>query len=180
WTIQTFAGGGPNGVVAKGTAVGDVSGIATDSAGTVFISSSTEGEIWDIANGNLNLVAGSGVVPDGQAYSVAGDAGPALQATILPGQIAFDRKGNYFIPDPVFNRVRKVDSNGIITLLAGDGVIQNDGTCLYDGDGPATQHTLCQPTSVAVDRSGNLYISEYGSNRVRKVDNFGNMTTFAG
>jgi sugar lactone lactonase YvrE len=179
WTIQTFAGGGPNNIPASGTAVG-LGSVSTDSDGTLFISGGTEGEIWKVLNGNLLIVAGAGVQTAGQSYSYAGDGGAATAATVFgAGQVAFDQNGNFFIPDSVWNRVRKVDRNGIITLLAGDGVFQS-GKCVFDGDGPATQHTLCQPISTAVDAHGNVYVSDHQNNRVRKVDAAGNMTTFAG
>lgn len=181
WTIQTFAGGGPNNIPASGTAVGDIGGVATDSTGILYISSSIEGEIWKVANGNLMIVAGAGVGAAGQSYSYAGDGGPATKATLLgAGQIAFDQNGNFFIPDSAWSRVRKVDHNGIITLFAGSGARQGNGTCVFDGDGPATQHTLCQPISTAVDSQGNVYISDHENNRIRKVDAAGNMTTVAG
>lgn len=180
WTIQTFAGGGPNNIPASGTAVGYLGGVATDSTGTLYISGAIEGEVWKLVNGNLIIVAGAGVTGAGQSYSDDGDGGPATEATVTAaGQIAFDRNGDFFIPDSGLERVRKVDQNGIITLVAGNGVFQG-GKCVFDGDGPATQHTLCAPVSVAVDAQGNLYIADSGNNRIRKVDASGNMTTFAG
>lgn len=178
WTIQTFAGGGPNNIPASGTAVGDVGGVATDSTGTLYISGSFEGEVWKVVNGNVVIVAGAGVGP-GQ-YSYAGDGGPATEATLFSARkIAFDQNGNFFLPDDRWNRVRKVDQNGIITLFAGNGVFPG-GICAFDGDGPATQHSLCQPVSTAVDAQGNVYIADALNNRIRKVDAAGNMTTFAG
>jgi hypothetical protein len=124
WTIQTFAGGGPNNIPASGTAVGNVGGVATDSTGTLYISGAIEGEVWKLVNGNLIIVAGAGVTGSGQ-YSYDGDGGPATEATVIePGQIAFDRNGDFFIPDSALERVRKVDRNGIITLIAGNGVFQ--------------------------------------------------------
>jgi uncharacterized protein (TIGR03437 family) len=118
----------------------------------------------------ITTVAGNGV------SSYSGDGGPAIQATLdNPVYVATDFFGNLFIVDQNNNRVRQVDSNGIITTLAGNG------TADYSGDGgPATEATLNSPTGVCTDASGNLFIADEGNYVVRKVDTSGNITTVAG
>jgi len=80
--------------------------------------------------------------------------------------------GNLYIADWGNNRIRKV-SNGVITTVAGNG------TAGFSGDtGPAVSAELALPIGIAVDSAGNLYISDYGNNRIREVSN-GVITTVA-
>lgn len=100
-----------------------------------------------------------------------GDGGPATSAVLADAHsIAVDASGNLYIADSADNRIRKV-SDGIITTVAGNG---NAG---FSGDnGPATGAELNGPDYVAVDSAGNLYIADFGNNRIRKVAN-GVLTT---
>jgi sugar lactone lactonase YvrE len=117
----------------------------------------------------------------GDGGSQLGDGGPATEAGLCdPADVAFDAAGNMYIADtgvycsgPGGNTVRKVDTHGTITTVAGTGEAGFSG----DG-GPATKAKLNSPIAVAVDREGNLYIS--GDHRIRKVDKDGIITTFAG
>ena len=150
YTIQTFAGGGvPQGVPAPFASLGAVGGVATDSAGNVYIALVSYSAVvrMDAATHVLTLVAGAGTA----GYS--GDNGPAASAQLnQPSGMAVDSAGNLYIADAGNNRVRKV-SNGVITTASGGGV------------GAQLSH----PTGVAVDTSGNLYIADSGNNVVRKV-----------
>jgi trimeric autotransporter adhesin len=118
----------------------------------------------------VSTVVGTGTA----GYS--GDGGPAAQATINRAvYVATDLFGNLFIADQNNNRVRRVNSKGIITTVAGNG---NAG---FSGDGgPATQASLNSPTGVCTDPSGDLFIADVGNFRIRKVDTSGNITTVAG
>jgi hypothetical protein len=115
-------------------------------------------------------VAGNG------SLGYAGDGGPATAATLFyPTGVALDNAGNLYIADQNNQRIRKVDANGIITTVAGNG------TAGYAGDGgPATSAAIDRPTGVSLDNAGGLYIAEYGGNRIRKVDVNGTITTVAG
>ena len=117
----------------------------------------------------ISTVAGNGT----QGFS--GDSGAPTSAQLaLPGSIAFDSSGNLYIADGANNRVRKV-AGGVITTLAGTG------TAGYTGDkGAATSAELNDPTGVAVDSSGNVYIADTANNVVRMVNPSGTITTFAG
>jgi len=112
-----------------------------------------------------------------------GAGGPATSAAFCgPTDVALDAAGNIYISDtgdycsgPGGVTVRKVDSHGVITTVAGTG---EEG---YSGDGgPATKARLNFPFAVAVDREGNLYISDENNYRIRKVDKEGIITTIAG
>ena len=103
-------------------------------------------------------------------------ADAAIEARLkIPAGLTFDKKGNLYIADRNNHRIRKVDTRGIITTVAGNG------TAGFSGDGgKATQAQLNLPSGVAVDDKGNIYISDRSNNRVRVVDNKGTITTFAG
>jgi uncharacterized protein (TIGR03437 family) len=117
----------------------------------------------------INTIAGS---PGNPGF--AGDNGAAVSAQLnFPGGIAVDSSGNIYIADGLNNRVRKI-SGGVITTVAGNGTVG------YTGDkGSATSAELSNPTGVAVDSKGNLYIADSGNNVVRMVAG-GTITTFAG
>lgn len=118
------------------------------------------------APGDISTVAGGGV----------GDGGTATAATTYaPYGVTTDAAGNLYIADTYNNRVRKVDTGGTITTVAGNGL------ATFGGDGgPATAASLHYPTSVALDGAGNLYIADLYNHRIRKVNGSGTITTVAG
>jgi hypothetical protein len=147
----------------------DPSHVAVDAAGNLYIADTFRVRKVDV-NGIITTVAG-----DGQS-GYSGDGGPATEASFMGVRgVALDVAGNLYIADQGNNRIRKVDTNGIITTIAGSGM---QG---YEGDGgPATEAKLYRPLSVAVDVSGNLYIADDGNNCIRKVEKNGIITTIAG
>ena len=105
-----------------------------------------------------------------------GDGGPAAEALFRdPNGVAVDGAGNLYIADTKNRRIRKVDSTGTITTIAGTGEYGFGG----DG-GPAAEAQLGGPSGVAVDGAGNLYIADLNNGRIRKVDSTGTITTIAG
>jgi sugar lactone lactonase YvrE len=106
-----------------------------------------------------------------------GDGGPATAAQIgKPSFVRADGKGNYYVADSTFSVIRKITSAGVISTIAGTG------TAGYSGDGgAATLAQLAFPTGIAIDTAGNVFISDYFNNCVRKVDALtGNISTYAG
>ncbi|MDA8100501.1 MAG: hypothetical protein M0042_12865 [Nitrospiraceae bacterium] len=122
------------------------------------------------APGDIVTTAGTGTT------GFSGDSGLATSASVsYPSGVTSDLAGNLYIADSGNNRIRKVDTSGVITTIAGTGV---DG---YFGDnGPATSANLSYPISVSFDANGNLYIADFGNNRIRKIDTAGTITTVAG
>ena len=133
-------------------------GVAVDSAGNLYIADTGNSRIRkvSVANGTITTVAGNGT------SGFTGDGSSATSAELnRPVGVAVDSAGNLYIADTGNNRIRKV-SNGVITTIAGSGA---QG---YSGDGgPATIAALSVPTGVAVDSAGNVYIADYGNDRVR-------------
>jgi sugar lactone lactonase YvrE len=140
--------------------------------GTQFVTGSATGSAGVFVPGIINTVAGDA------SWVYAGDGVPATGAPIfLPFGIVVDGKGNLFIADSSNNRIRRVDATTkIVTTYAGDGVVGSSGN-----NGPATSASLNNPTSLAMDPAGNLYIADSGNNVIRRVDAFtGNITLYAG
>jgi uncharacterized protein (TIGR03437 family) len=106
----------------------------------------------------------------------SGDTGPAAQAEInrVVG-LAADAAGNIYLADQNNNRVRKVDTHGVITTFAGTGVAG------FSGDGAAAaQAQLNQPLGVCVAPSGAIYVNDEANGRVREISTSGTITTVAG
>ncbi len=166
----TYGFGGDGGP-AKSALLGNPLGVAVDPTGTVFIADTESQRVRRVdTNGIIITVAGNGL------RSFGGDGGPAIDAKLDdPLEATFDREGNMYIADRWNHRVRRVDTNGVITTVAGNG------TPVFSGDGGlATTASLRFPVSVAVDQEGNIYIADLSNKRIRKVDTNGIITTFAG
>jgi uncharacterized repeat protein (TIGR01451 family) len=147
-------------------------GVVRDSAGNTYIADTYNHRVRKVAaNGTIATVAGTGV------SGFVGDKGAATSAQLnLPNGLALDSAGNLYIADTNNSRVRKVDSSGNITTVAGNGIC-----CASTGDGgPATSAGIGAPYGLAVDSSGNLYISDVDNSVVRKVAASGTITTVAG
>ncbi len=174
--ITTVAGSGTSGFGGDGGAAAaaqlrEPGGAAVDSAGNLYIADAGNHRIRKVDSGGaITTVAGSGTSGFG------GDGGAAAAAQLRePGGAAVDSAGNLYIADAGNHRIRKVDSGGAITTVAGSG------TSGFGGDGgAATAAGLDNPIGVAVDSAGNLYIADAGNHRIRKVDTLGAITTVAG
>ncbi len=177
-TVAGFAGeknqfSGDGGAATKASIyiASNHNGMAVDAAGNLYIADDGHHRIRkvDLA-GTITTVAGNGHI------NFSGDGGPATAATVWrPSDVALDRAGNLYIADTNNSRIRKVDKAGIITTVAGNGSIGNNG----DG-GPATSAALFYPMGVAVDGAGNIYIADQNAYNVRKVDTAGIIHTVAG
>jgi sugar lactone lactonase YvrE len=144
-------------------------GIAFDSAGNMFLSERIPCRIRrvDAATGIITTVAGTYDLERCPAGCYSGDGVPAKDALLYgPRGLWVDAKNNLFIADTFNHRIRRIDAaTGIITTIAGNGAKG------YSGDGgPARDASFDSPCHVAVDLSGNVYISDTLNNRIRRVD----------
>jgi hypothetical protein len=135
--------------------------------------------IADRGNQRVRKVATTGIITTVAGNGVSGYNGDDIPATSArlrtPYSLAVDSHGNLFIADYDNERVRKVNSDGIISTVAGTGVATASG----DG-GLAIEAGLHKPSHVLVTAAGDLFISEQNNNRVRRVDPTGMIETFAG
>jgi serine/threonine protein kinase, bacterial len=217
------------GLVQKGAVatITQFSDIVFDPKGNLFASDRLNHQIRKIdTEGNISTIAGTG---DSDHY---GDNGPALEAAFRdPNALASDSEGNIFIADTANNLIRRIDTKGVVTTFAGNGEhsdsgdggpalkasirsmddiefnpagelhilgtnthkvrkITKDGKIMtvagkgyagFFGDGgSATKAMLKNPAAISFDSKGNMYIADMGNNRIRKVDDQGIITTFAG
>ena len=173
--ITTFAGTGLSGYSGDGgsaslATLANPSGIATDLSGNLYVA--------DYYNNCIRKISAAGIITtfagnDSAGYK--GDGGPATAAWLFgPTSVAADIAGNVYIADNLNSRVRKVDTTGIITTIAGNGLTS------FSGDGGPAINAELDARSVAVDNSGNIYIADYSSGRIRKINNAGIIHTIAG
>ena len=175
-TISTVAGNGIKGYSGNGDSaihakLSNAAGVALDPIGNLYIVESENNVVRKVdSNGIITVYAGNAIFGSG------GDGGLATSAELKsPFNIRFDAAGNLFIADYQNCRIRKVDKNGIITTVAGNG------TYGFNGDsGLAIKAQLGGPTGVAIDSAGNLYISDANNHRIRKVDTNGIISTITG
>ncbi len=172
--ITTVVGNGSYGFSGDGGAataaeLGCPNGIAVNGAGNLlFIADSDNNVIRkvDLSQSTPVIVTVAGNHTLGSGYS--GDSYAATSAQLsYPVGVTLDADGNLLIADTGNNVVRKVDSTGVISTVAGDYALG----CGYSGDGyAATGAQLNAPTSITVDSSGNLYVADSANNVVRKID----------
>ncbi|MBX3165177.1 MAG: T9SS type A sorting domain-containing protein [Bacteroidetes bacterium] len=174
--ITTIAGNGTSGFSGDGglatfAELKGTANIAVDNIGNIFIADMNNSRIRKVdINGIISTVAGNGTV----GYS--GDGGQAVAAQLgVPAGVGVDKEGNLFIADRYYHCIRKINTNGTITTIAGTGISG------YSGDyGLAALAQLYFPTALDVDTLGNIYIVDELNSCIRKIDTSGIITTIAG
>jgi len=174
--ISTIAGNGMfgfsgDGGIATAAELNGPMGIFTDAAGNIYVADIGNERIRQINKaGYINTIAGNGT------YGFSGDGGHAISAAFEdPAGICGDVSGNIYVADEFNNRVRKINTTGIISTIAGCGVHG------YSGDGGvATLAELYYPSGVAVDSAGDILIADESNNCIRKVNTQGIISTIAG
>ena len=171
--ITTIAGTGTAGyngenIIATAAEI-NACDICLDKAGNIYVAEYNNRRVRKIdTSGIITTIAGTGVVGS------SGDGGPAINAMLSPNGITIDDTGNLYIPDPYASLVREIKPSGIISTIAGTG------TPTYIGDGmPATTASF-QPAHICLDGINNLYISDKYNNRVFKIDQSGIFWLVAG
>lgn len=175
-TISTLAGNGARGYSGDGGPAmqAQLNGpwdVDVGPDGAIYIADTGNHRIRRVDTaGRISTVAGTGT------SGSAGDGGPAIQAQLNgPRDVAVGPDGALYVADGENHRVRRVDTAGRISTVAGAGTAGSAG----DG-GPATQAQLNTPHGVDIDADGIVYIADLHNNRVRRVDPSGVITTVAG
>lgn len=185
-TVATLAGRGKIGPLGGGYADGptlnaqfhDPMGLTIDAEGNLYVS--------DWVNHRIRKIA-----PDGTVTTVAGSRAPGPYSDILDGPVetarlfgpeglTVDDEGNIYVADTLNNRIRRISPAGMVTTVAGSG----PGTVYgFDGalvDGPANTARFNDPSDVAVDADGVLYVTDRLNHVIRRITPDGQVSTFAG
>ncbi len=173
--ITTICGNGTSGYSGDGGAATAAAlhgprGLAVDAGGKIFIT--------DFYNQRIRSINTAGIISTiaGSTSGYSGDGGPATAASFLnPYGLDIDVSGNLLIVDAGNDVVRQINSSGIISTIAGNGLpgISGDG-------GPATDARLYRPTGITTNSSGNLYIADNQYSVIRKVTGAGIISRFGG
>ncbi len=158
--------------------ISDITGVVVDNNGDIYFTGESNSAVYKISTGGVNLAANYGLIDSGTVHIVAGsggtsgssgDGGPATAALLtFPYTLALDKYHNLYIADGDVTRIRVVDTSGIIHTIAGDG------TMGFSGDGGSAllaemDNIGSGEAFISLDTAGNLYISDNGNNRIRKV-----------
>ncbi len=146
-------------------------GVAVAADGTVYFTDTVNHRIRKIAtDGTISTIAGTGDL------GFSGNGQPATSALLaFPDRITIDSSGNLFFVDQSGFRVRKISTSGTITTVAGNG------NCCYSNEsGSALNSPFYYIEGIAVDGSGNLFLSEEYANKIKKVTPSGGLSTYAG
>ena len=185
-TITTVAGAGSRGFSGDGgpatrARLNTPDGVAFDAAGNLYIADTLNHRIRKVNRaGTIVTVAGNGAIStvghSTGGFGFSGDGGPAVYAQLsIPEGVAVDAHGNIYIADTGNDRIRRVDTKGIIRTVAGTG---NNP---YSGDGgPATRANLYAPVGIAIGPGGSVYFSERYQQTVRMITARGVMVLVAG
>ncbi len=181
--IATIAGTGAPGFSGDGgmatAATLDLpTALTLDASGNLYVADSNNHRVRRIAaaTGAITTVAGNGV----EAF--AGDNGPATAASIdSPNGLALDASRNLYIADTHNGRVRMVSAaTGVISTVAGAGVVAGNVLSFGGDNGPATAAGLALPRGLTMDAAGNLYFADSANHRIRRISPTGVITTVAG
>ncbi len=166
--IAAYSG---DGGLATSASINKAYSITKGADGSMYIADSWNSMIRKVSpTGIISTIGGTGV------WGFSGDGGPATAAKLNgPTSVTLDAAGNLYVADQSNHRIRKINTSGIITTIAGNGSVGFSG----DG-GPATAASLFEPTAAALDASGNIFIADQFNNRIRKVTPAGIISTYAG
>ena len=182
-TVSTLAGSSAGNTDGTGTTAefdGPI-GVAVDSSGALYVADSTNNEIRKIVCTGSTASTCTVTTLAGLGPTQGGDTnGPGTSATFnYPTGVAVDSSGNLYVADFYNNQIRKIVCTGstastcTVSTFAGSGAKGN-----LDGVGTAAEFD--EPSGVAVDSSGNVYVADYGNNEIRKITPAGDVTTLAG
>jgi ATP-dependent protease HslVU (ClpYQ) peptidase subunit len=168
--VSTFAGSGIAGAT-DGSGIGASfnypRGVTVDASGNIYIA--------DNGNNKIRKITSSGVVSTlaGNGNIGAADGNGTTASFSTPDAVAVDASGNVYVADEVNNKIRKITPSGVVSTLAGSGT-----TASTDGIGIAASFN--HPGGIAIDVSGNVYVTEFITNKIRKISQAGVVATLAG
>jgi sugar lactone lactonase YvrE len=169
-TVTTFAGNGAMGSLnGKGTAASFsyMMGVAADAIGNIYVADSHNNLIRKISlEGIVTTLAGNG--------SVGSSDGRGDTASFFnPGGVAVDKNGNVYVADTHNSLIRKISPDGFVTTLAGKRIYKS---------APGTDSTIRfdNPTGIATDGDGNVYVADWANDLIRKISPAGKVTNLAG
>ncbi|MEH3086034.1 MAG: NHL repeat-containing protein [Xylophilus ampelinus] len=168
-TVSTFAGGARGFADGNGTSAqfNFPVGIAMDSTGNLIVADYGNHRIRKITpDGTVTTVAGTGIL----GYI---DGSAAAAQFRFPAGVALERNGNIVVADYDNSRIRRISTAGLVTTIAGTGASNSL-------DGPVATAEFRTPTGIAVDSSGNIFVSDRFGHRIRKIGTDGMVTTVAG
>ncbi|MCL2659966.1 MAG: Ig-like domain repeat protein, partial [Acidobacteriaceae bacterium] len=187
----TASSTGDNGAATSAT-INQPQDVTSDGAGNLYVVDAGGNRVRkvNLLSGIITTVAGNGTAcPVGTNFTTGtacGDGGAATSATLnfgTNGTVVLDSAGNLYIADFNNSVVRKVDTTGTISTVAGTGTnctAYSSATNYCDDNSQATAARLGQPIAVALDAAGDIYITDRTNSIVRKVDTTGKITTLAG
>jgi type IX secretion system substrate protein len=166
--VQGYSGDGGQATAAQFT---NTSGLIFDKSGNLYIG--------DLGNSRVRKVDTAGIITTFAGTGVQGNSGDGGAATLAelnaPTYFVIDILGNFYLSDEANNNIRKINTAGIISTIAGNGNLS------YSGDGgQATSAALASPQVITMDTLGNLYVADYLNNRIRKINTSGIITTVVG
>jgi len=169
-TVTTIAGNGISGFVDGTDSIAEFGspwGVAIDNQGNVYVADET--------NNCIRKISSSGVVSTFAGNGTPGYAdGIGTAAEIYgPNDLTTDAQGNLYVSDESGERIRKVTPQGVVTTVAGNGILGEE-------NGAAANAEFNAPSSVAIDAQGNIYVTDQFNNLIRKISSTGVVTTFAG
>lgn len=167
--VTTFAGGTAGYADGTGTAAqfSKPYGLAIDKDGNIYVADSANNRVRKITpQGVVTTVAGSGTA------GLVNAAGMGAQFN-SPSGLVLDSSGNLYVVDKMNHCIRKISPQGIVTTVAGSGIAG-----YIDSTGMAAQFN--KPCGMAIDKDGNLYVTDVGNNNIRKITPQGVVTTIAG
>ena len=150
------------------------SAVALDGAGNVYVADGGSFLIRKInSSGTVSTLAGGmKQYLGGAQYEFADGAGTSA-LFYNPDGLTLDSVGNVYVADAGFNRIRKITPSGMVSTFAGSG-------SAAFADGAATSASFNNPSGLALDTSGTVYVADYSNNRIRKISPAGVVSTFAG
>lgn len=163
--IWTVAGHGVGGNL------GCPSGVAVNQHDDLFVADPCMGQVFVVRDGSVSVFGGKGVIHE----EPSGDGGPATAATFDLWAISFDEQENLLISGPDFGHIYRISPDGRFNIIAGSGLwgMTRDGT-------PARQASFRIPFRMTVDRTGNIFMSDLGTNSIYRLDRKGMVTQVAG